>query len=197
MALRDKLHQKHKTITIGVMGTSRGCGTTHLVCTLATYFNKHRHQTAIVERQTSQTFTKIEEAFEGQNNLGSDPVFVMKKMTFFKQYKKPLAQIRNEGYSVVIVDYGSEKSIINHEILDMDIKIVVGYGNEWKLHEFQPYMDSELNKALIFALNLGSHEEAKWFKSEYSIKAFIIPFNKEPFLWTKVLDHKVEQLLGL
>jgi len=122
---------------------------------------------------------------------------MIKKMTFYKQYLETLSTIKNHDYSIILVDFGNQKHRVPTEMMDMDIKIVIGYGSEWKIHEFQPFIDHELGRKFVYILNIGDSEERKWFKTKYGIIPKIMPVIKDPFMWTKVLNQRVEEILGL
>ncbi len=179
------------------MGTASGTGTTHLSLILGTYFNKHKHKTAIVEHNESHAFSKIEEAYEGQGKILGQPTFVIKRMTFYKAYKETLTSLKNQDYSVIIVDFGRGTSR-NYPILwDMDIQLLIGYGSEWRIHEFDPFINNGLTKRVNYILNMGNRDEARWFQSKYKEKANHMFYYKDPFHWSKELDKEVVRILGL
>lgn len=179
------------------MGTASGTGSTHLSLILGTYFNKHKHKTAIVEHNESHAFSKIEEAYEGQGKNLGQPTFAIKRMTFYKAYKEALTSLKNQNYSVIIVDFG-RGSLRQYPLLcDMDVQIMIGYGSEWRIHEFDPYISHGLQNRTNYILNMGNRDEVRWFHSKYKVKAQHLFYYKDPFHWSKELDKEVIRILGL
>ncbi len=193
--IQNRISQSHKTITIGVLGTTKGSGSSHLTFALSTYFNKNKTQTALVERTTGVTFEKIEEAYEGLKFKAITSKFTIKKCTFYKNYKGLLSDIKNEKYQVVIVDFGF--GTIPKEFYDMDIKIIIGNGNEWKLHEFERFVNKKNTEKFTHIINLGNTDEVNLFHRRYKSNAISFPYIKDPFLWDKQLNKVVESILNI
>ncbi len=118
-------------------------------------------------------------------------------MTFYKNYKESLTTLKNHTYSVIIVDFGRVTPRGYQSLRDMDIQLMVGYGSEWRIHEFASYVNSGVKNRVKYLLNMGSHDEARWFTMKYKEKASPVFYYKDPFHWTRELDQEVEKILGL
>lgn len=121
---------------------------------------------------------------------------MIKKRTFYKRYKGLLSDIKNGPFQVIIVDFGWHNTIPK-EFNDMDVRLIIGHGNEWKMWEYEKFVLESRGKGHHYVLNLGTIEEERLFHRLYKTKAISFPYMKDPFLWTKDLNGIVETLLKL
>jgi hypothetical protein len=181
------------------MGTSYGVGASHLSFLLSSYFIKLRNKIAVVEWGKQDTFRWIEAAYEGKE-MQSETSFQYKKADFYKNYQGTMSALKDMGYAVIIVDFGPYNSRIMETFNAMDLKILVGHGNEWKAVEIEQVLalfEPLVTKTWKLVLSFGTKEEAQILHRQIRKKAVLMSYYKDPFLWTKEMREEVESILGV
>ncbi len=198
--LQDKIVRSNKIITIGIMGASYGCGSSHLSFSLASYFNKMRTKVGLVEWREQTSFVYIEEAYEGLKKAVHTREFKIKNITFYKDYFGEISGLKEKGNQLIIVDFGPYKHAHIPVMNNLDIQIIVAHGDEWKCHELYHILHSE-EMALFYnwkvVVPFGNKEEIKSINRKTKLKTYTFGYHKDPFLWTKELKGEVEKILDI
>lgn len=167
---------------------------------MTSYFIKNRNSIAVVEWGNQKTFEAIEMAYEGKAPKELQDSFVYKKARFYKNYSNSLSSLKDLGYSFILVDFGVFDFKVLERFNEMDIKIIVGQGNEWKasevielFSEFDDYMTKNWKVVLAY----GTKEEERYIYHEIHKKPLLFSFCKDPFLWTNELKDDIERIIGI
>jgi len=122
-----------KNYIIGVAGLSQGVGATHIGMIIAgfirAYYGRKTLYAEVAKNKTlyhlfDTTNTKQSVERHGiQYMLGAD--------------RKDMVHIRNYGYEYCVVDFGNELQLVKEELMQCDIKIVVGASAMWQRDMWQ------------------------------------------------------------
>lgn len=181
------------TIAIGIIGTDRHVGVTHLCIMLANYLASKEHcRVAVVDMSKGNAIAVLrdiyqEEVFvkEGKCKLNAD--FQIHKVDYYTQVRQEdIANLCQKGYEYVVMDFGKVcLQNRNQEILRCHIRIMVGSCCEWQQHAYIESMEEK--KALDdsgkwkYAAFLGIKEIRQNIEKRYRIKIHKIPYEEDPF----------------
>jgi len=185
------------------MGASFGVGVTHLCLLLGSYFSQSRNTIALVEWKNQDSFSALQEAYEGKQIQDEIPLvpFRIKKVDYFKQFSQgSLSTLKDGSYQVIVVDFGEVSESKAAMFNEMDLKILVGHGNEWKYKE----IEAVLNRFDVYSsqhwkvvLPFSTQEEIKIVKKITHHKIRGISYCKDPFRYDEAIAKEIEQLLSL
>lgn len=122
-----KKHVK-KTCVIGVLGLSRGVGTTHFTYILTGFLKAYYGEsTLFVEVCRNGSLHRM---FDVENTNQS---IVRHGIAYhLGAGLEEVSQIRNVGYSFCILDFGSDYGYAKEHFMNCDIKITVGVSAVWQ-----------------------------------------------------------------
>lgn len=146
MGRRDKAPKKAEPgesygapLMVGVAGSSRGVGTTHFSIMTAAYLSGVLgKKTALLERNDSGDFARIEEVFETHPVLKKNGCsFNILEISFIKgPGSHAFSDLANSDFDTVVVDFGNNFDAARPEFLLCRKKFLVGSLAEWKLAAF-------------------------------------------------------------
>jgi len=185
------------------MGASFGVGVTHLCLMLGSYFSQSRNTIALVEWKNQDSFTALQEAYEGKQ-LHDEPLeepFRIKKVDYYKQFSQgSLSTLKDGSYQVIVVDFGEVSESKATMFNEMDIKLLVGHGNEWKYKEIEAVLrrfDTTISHQWKVVLPFSTQEEIHIVKKITRQKIRGLSYCKDPFRYDETIAKEIEQLLSL
>lgn len=182
------------------MGASFASGASHLSFMIGTYFGKMRTKVALVEWRDQNSFVYIEQAYEGSKKATQTSEFKIKNLTFYKDFFGEISALRENGFQLIIVDFGPYKHESINIMNNLDIQLIVAHGDEWKVDELYHIFNSQ-EQPLFYnwkvVVPFGNKEEVKDINKRTKRKTYALGFHKDPFLWTKELKGEVEKILEL
>jgi len=119
----------------------------------------------------------------------------MGKRRFYKAYTQDFNLLRDDGFDIIIIDYGLLSIKDRQAYCQCDIKFVIGSGNDWSIDGFQSYISFDDKGSFKYLINFASGEELSLFTAIYGKKGKAVPFIKDPFLWNKKLHEFAENIM--
>lgn len=182
------------TIVLGIAGTDRHVGVTHLSIMLANYLtSKEKCRVAVVDRSTSNSLAVLQKIYEDETDqtthgqLGGQACFQVHKVTYYCQMKqKDIANIFHMGYEYVVIDFGKVcLQQCDSEIWRCHMRILVGSCCEWQQQAFIQALEDKISVydagKWNYAAFLGIQAIRHKLEKQYHIKIKTIPFEKDPF----------------
>lgn len=182
---RLKDQRKRKTgnvLKVGVMGTARGVGTTHLAVMLANYYaNGCGRRTCLIELSGHKDYMKI---CDGANIEVSDiRHFSYKGIDFHVcDGTKNIANYMAGEYEVVVIDMASEKEETIEELKRCDVRLVTGTTDVWKLGRLKRLLSELENIRVRLCMFMGNPKEMRKLQKEYNVGVFQVPAEADPFV---------------
>lgn len=178
----DKIDKLEGKIVIGVIGTHKGVGVTHMAILLANYFNKWLgKQTAFIEYGARNEINYLQEEYE--NSM--DRQFKLHGVTYYKNvHEKDMGNIMGGNYQCIILDLGTDLNKGRNEFLRSDKKIIIGSISPWKKYELEKFLNGvpeEHEGAFTYILPYAKDKEIKNLIKEYKEPFYSFPFEPDPF----------------
>ncbi|MEE1516871.1 MAG: hypothetical protein UF228_04665 [Lachnospiraceae bacterium] len=187
-----ELRQKNKTISIGIIGTVKGCGVTNMVVAIANYLSGITGKdVGVYEYNGSRTFAKMNEYLDDVN------IAKHNGCTFYPKGSVKLSSLYDNKFDFVIIDFGAERLNLN-EFNRCNYKIVMGSLEPWNLNLYSE-SDNIINVArdnkdwsMVFN---GDRKTLKKFQKEMGMNIIKRPFIDNPFIIDLSLVEFFEDLL--
>ena len=173
-----------KTGSIGVMGTARGVGTTHLAIIIANYCaNVLGLNTAAVEYNQHRDYMKIcDEA-----GIKTDDIrhFTLSGVDFYSCHSpEHVARIYAQDYEFLILDLDYADRECFQEFLRCDLKIAVCSTAKWKIAKaYQCIQEISYNR-LLTASFMAEPGTKKRLEHQLQVRLWDIPTETNPFCLT-------------
>jgi hypothetical protein len=179
----DKTDKLEGKIVIGVIGTHKGAGVTHIAILLANYLNKWvGKQTAYIEYGVQNEIVYLQEEYE--NNM--DRQFKLHGVTYYKNvHEKDMGTIMCGNYQCIILDLGTDLNKGRNEFLRSDKKIIIGSNSQWKKYELQKFLNGvhpDKEGAFTYILPFAKGKEISNLMKEYNETFYSFPFEPNPFV---------------
>lgn len=192
----DKIDKLEGKIVIGVIGTHKGVGVTHISILLANYFNKWAgKQTAFVEYGAQNEIGYLEENYEN----GMDKQFKLHGVTYYKNvHDKDMGTIMGGNYQCIILDLGTDFNKGRNEFLRSDKKIIIGSSSQWKKGEMQKLFQGvhEIKEEnWTYILPFAKENEIKVLMKEYDETFYSFPFEPSPFVISAKTVETLQKIL--
>ena len=191
----------HKTLTIGIIGTTYGVGATHTAITIANSLS-NKGKTAVFELNRSEAFTNLAMMIEGGKSEQKH-FFRYQKIDYYYglSYESFLMRYRDK-YQIVILDCGSyDDGAGLEEFIRSDIKIVVGHAIDWKVHELLDFKEKthqyDRFSKWLYAVPFLEGEHIKEISSHTGNKTFTIPFCPNPFGPNNQVKKSIKHIINL
>jgi hypothetical protein len=189
--LRKKLsrleEQKGKLI-IGIIGTHKGAGVTHLSILLSNYFGEWEgRKTALLECGHQKEMQYLQYSFYGRNKEEEEKeTFQVHRVTFYKNVKEQaVAEIVGEDYDCVILDLGTDFVKSKSEFLRCDKKIIVSSFSTWKKSELERFINNtsqyKNSNQWMYAIPFGQAKDIKQEGKEFHREMYRVPYEPDPF----------------
>lgn len=173
--------------TIGIVGTERGNGVTHLAIMLGNYITAKLHKNvAILEMNSTDSFSELMEMSEKERNKKPEFVnFEISKVTYYCNVQEDmLGKIFSKEYEYIIMDMGMDRHL--EEFLKCNIRIVIGNLNPWKSKKFIDSIENDITQGYLgkikYVVHFGTYDEIRQIEHAYRISVYITPFEPDPFL---------------
>lgn len=174
--------------TIGIAGTERGVGVTHLAIMIANYMNaKSNKNTAIVELNQTNAFDELKENYTKKQEFDrSSYSYILSGVTYYYQVShNKISSIYQGQHECLVIDFGVLEEE-NEEFLKCNVKILIGNLKPWNHKKLLYYMESLLATDYVGKINyvtkFGSTEDMIQIKNAYSVSIVAVPFEPDPFL---------------
>ena len=195
-----KLAQVNKEMkTVGVAGSDRGVGVTHLCITMAGLLKQHGYKVAILEANSNQSFQEIAENFEiAYNTIGFEYLGID---YYFNNPNTSVATIKAEGYDYLIIDNGPYAKC-NQSIFTMaTYNLIVASSRYWNFSTLVENVCNDTNPnwenyIYVFPFAKNSKSVQKDITESLNInQIYFTEYNENPFKDFEVPE--INEILGL
>lgn len=204
MLIQNLVSGKRKSdkIVIGLIGTHKGVGVTHLGIMLSNYLSKHKgFRVAYLEMNMEDDIKYLLYAFESDmDKLCEVNQFSIFNTTYYKNVRDPeLIKILNEDYEYFILDFGTDFNKNKNELLRCDVKLVIGSLTEWKRQYLVQFIDNKRELPSFsnwkYLIVFGQRKDLIIASSEFHIKLNRIGYEPDPFLLSKESKDLFQKLI--
>ena len=181
---------------VGITGTGRGTGVTHLSVLAANYMaSALQRRTAVIEWNDHgawKTMKDICQAGSVKQADSADYRYKIFGVTYYMQgAPRVLASCLDGTYDEVIIDFGELRPSIRAEWLRCEVKIVMAALSEWKLEAFLELLSEEEGRRAgwIYTAAFGSEDTRKQIERQFGISLVRVPLSVDAFS----VDYKTMQ----
>ena len=195
--VHSKAQKEH--FILGIAGTSKGLGVTHLCIALANYLSSKRHfKTACLELSGSSSFEELMPV-----KTSAHRYFTIHGVDYYPNtHKEDLPLLANSGYEILILDFGTLSADILDELFRCDKKFLLCSSAAWRKSELSSciltYPQIRKMESLLFMINYGNKLDMPKIALECSIpygQLRTVPFLSNPFHIKKEWFSFFEKLL--
>lgn len=191
--------------TIGIAGSRKGVGVTHLAIMLANYLTSvERYKTAVVEMNGSGAFRTIQK-YSKKSSLESKryshEFFEREQVIYYPQpSERTLAGIFSSDYEYIIMDFGCAWKQQKLEWVRCNKNLLVGSCCEWQQKSFSEMLEEvsmwiKIEECSCLSL-FGVRQVRKELEKGFRTKLGQIPFEENPFLLHKEHFPFLHQLVA-
>lgn len=174
--------QTHRTITIGICGSSHRTGVTTVALAFSTFLSSGTHKwVGCVELNNSGAFSAI-------GGLSNPASFRKCGIDFFPAATlSAMDRLQHEKYDVLVIDFGVLTRHTFSAFRQCDLCLVLGYVNPWNSQIYRNWVDhvfhsNDYNQSEIILLgNLSNLGDIRHFQHDYGLRAIAVPFVENPF----------------
>ena len=182
----------------GIVGVSRGVGTTHLSLLLANYLQGVcARKTAVLEWNSHGDFRRFGKMCTGQS--GEQDCFQIQKVDYYPQSEgSRLMKCEEEGYQEIVVDFGTIRDEAFVEFMRCNTIWIVVSFSEWQMEAFWEFAGSKQfkeDKGWQFFSVFGSEECRNEWNKRKKPEVLQIPFSADAFTVTRPLMEWMETAL--
>lgn len=177
----------YKRLVIGIAGTYKGAGATHLGLMLTACISEGLgRKTAYLHWQENKDISMLREYFYKKEEKPYTEPFTVSDVSFYPVVRREEAiNILSGEYDCIIMDFGSNYKEHLEEFMRCDLKIAVGSLVPWKryyLEEFL-YETDGIQGSLewIYAVNHTLEKEAALAARQLKRRLTVIPYGRDPF----------------
>jgi hypothetical protein len=187
----EGFQKQNRTISIGIIGAVPGCGTTTMAIAMGNYLaGITRNKVAVYEHNSKRTFMNMCEYFGESNTVKHH------KCTYYSKDSIRLSNLYNEGYDIVIIDFGAERANIG-EFIRCTYKVVVASLEPWNYLRIVDFnnmaMEVSGSDTWLMILN-GDKSAVKKHRKKTSMHILKRPFIDNPFIIDNSLVEFFEAL---
>lgn len=186
--------QGHKVITC--IGMNRRIGTTHVTIMMANYFQKQGKKVAIIEGQSSETFSKVVMMHEDIKE--NRHMFELENVDYyFHHNKNNYINIMKKSYDLILIDYGYEMYLDKpFNTVGKEVIVICG-SKDWELDEFENYYYNNPDKTFHYCFNFTDEEVFEEIsESMEGFKKYLLPYNPNPYKIKKESIKMFEEIFG-
>lgn len=193
--------KRHKrTMVIAIAGVEAGVGVTHLALMMGHYLVKKRLRVALIECNSNDAYARIEQAYEGSEEVLMTSKFRAKGIDYYKRMTvKQLGDIYRASYDMVILDIGCNLKGYREELLRADRTFILGYYSDWKAWLYQRFILSQnelLTSRCRLLINLGDEEGIRNIKKRSGVGSYRMPCISDPFVKSKAATVFLDMIMG-
>lgn len=189
-------------LVIGILGTHKGCGVTHLGILLANYLSEYAGcRTAFLECSPQKDLQYLQDYIFGETEDGVErEAFKIHHVTYHNNIKdQDIAEIIGDAYDCVILDLGTDFLRYKNEFLRCDKRIIVSSLAIWKRHELEGFIKStshiKFNNQWIYAIPFGQSRDINKAVKDYKRKIYGVPYEPDPFILSTHMIQKLQKLI--
>lgn len=175
----DGFQKQDRTISVGIIGAIPGCGVTTMAVAMANYLaGITKKRVAVYEHNSKRTFNRMKEYF------GESDIIHYHRCTYYPKGSIQLSTLYNEGFNIVIVDFGTEKVNIS-ELMRCTYRVAMGSLEPWNYHmynEFINMVEEVRGSDTWFWIVNGDNKAVKKHKKSKGIHMVKRPFIDNPFI---------------
>lgn len=175
-------------LVIGILGTHKGAGVTHLGILLANYLSEWLgRKTAFLECYPQKDLQYLQYYFYGETEgMEEKDCFPIHRVTYHNNVKEQaIAEIIGDDYDCVILDLGTDFQKSKNEFLRCDKKIVVSSLTIWKRHELENFLQKtnhiKYNEQWTFVIPFGQSRVIKKAAKELHREIYGGSYEPDPF----------------
>ncbi|WP_099469639.1 hypothetical protein [Konateibacter massiliensis] len=181
--------EKQGLQTIGIMGTERGVGVTHLAIMLGNYIHaRWRADTAILEMNQSDALRELQRSYSVRDSpMTGEGSFHLSDVTYYSRLKeRPLGSVYSAGHEWLIIDFGACHAEAAEEFVKCDKKLIVGNVTPWNSQKMVDCIEKliamDCKKQICYIARFGTESDISQIKDRYDISIYNAPFEPDPFL---------------
>lgn len=175
-------------ITIGVIGTHLGAGSTHFSILICNYLSECLgKRTALIECYPQNELQYFEDGyFIRKKELIEDNAFSINRVTYYKSMKeKEIGEVIGSGYDCVVLDLGIDFLKKKSEFQRCDRRIILSSLSPWKKNDLKRFLNGtdhiKNNHEWLYGIPFVSKKEIKETSKEFCIPMFRVPCEPDPF----------------
>ena len=159
----EGFQKQNRTISIGVIGAVSGSGVTTMAIAMANYLaGILRKKVAVYEHNSKRAFAQMCEYY------GTIDIMKHQGCIYYSKSSTQLSNLYNDGFDIVIIDFGSEKANIS-EFMRCTYRVVMSSMEPWKMNMCNEFYNivSEVNgsETWLWIINGDSKTLRKYMKS--------------------------------
>lgn len=175
-------------LTIGIIGTHVGAGSTHFAILLSNYLSECLGmKTAYIECFPQKELIYMEEIYDlcGKATSTRD-YFSLYKVRYYKSIREEkIPKIMSEGFDCLVLDLGVDINKMKNEFLRCDKRIVISNLAPWKSNKVEEFLAKTGFKGaednLEFGISFTTDRFLKDSSRHFKIPFFSIPYEPDPF----------------
>lgn len=181
--VQNHIIKKLNNALIGIVGTAHRVGASHHVIMAANYLKRQGHNIAVLECSENSVLDSYKEFFFDEEN--DRDFFEYKKVVYYPNFRfEDISQIFNQGYDVIIIDFGVFKMDILNDFLRCMTKVVVTGSQPYELSYSDKVLglDDSIIQNLNFVFQDASSEIKKIIRDNMEKEnVYFAPYNVDPF----------------
>ena len=186
--LEGPLAPGKRAVRIGVAGSGRSVGATHLAIMTAAYLTGVlRRRTAVVEQNGHGDFARLAGIYGKKNATKTGEETFSIKDVFFcgRDAQERLEDCGQGGFEALVADFGVFGEAIRGEFLSCDFRFLVGSASEWQLPDFAKALSEEGARGRCeFAAAFGDEEILRMTERTFRVPIRRIPLSADAFITT-------------
>ncbi len=179
-------------LVIGILGTHKGCGVTHLGIMLAHYLSDYMgYRTALLECYPQKDIQQLQNYIYQDDVAAKElEVFKIQHVSYHRNVKEQnLPEVIGGEYDGVILDLGSDFARNRNEFLRCDKRIVVSSLSAWKRHELDQFIKNssyiKSSSQWIYMTPFSQNRDIKEASRDFHREIYGIPYEADPFTISK------------
>lgn len=190
-------------LSVGILGTHKGCGVTHLGILLANYFSMYAGcRTAFLECHPQHDMQSLQSYVYGDPPPDNGGSFKVCRVSYYGNIKEQaIAEVVGDNYDCVILDFGTDLSRCKNEFLRCDKRIVVSSLAPWRIYELERFIVStghiKFSGQWIYAVPFAKSREIKRTAQDLGREICAIPYESDPFDLSGESARTLRQLIKI
>lgn len=189
-------------LVIGILGTHKGCGVTHLGIMLANYLSHYMgYKTAFLECYPQKDIQYLQNYVYRDDDVAKKlEVFNIHHVSYYRSVKEQtLPEVIGDSYDGVILDLGSDFVQNRNEFLRCDKRIVVSSLSAWKRHELEQFIKNnshvKSSRQWLYMTPFSQNRDIKEASKDFHQKIHGIPYVADPFTISKSTLQLFQKLI--
>ncbi len=194
----NKLCRPRGREIIGLIGSHHGVGVTFTGLMLAFYMGEELgKRTAYLECNSHHDMDLIRCAYDWNNE--DEKSFTFHRVTCYSEVtSNQIANIMNEDYECMILDFGTAYKNNREELLRCNTKFVVGGRTSWDIQKLLDFVGEVENLSDIttwkYLVPMANEKHVRKLKKELQTEVQAVPFIEEPVVPSKTINRFWERV---